>query len=172
MEKQEIYHQFNNLNLYLKERLLPQKEDIVKRVRGATPKGGEPEGHFIKLFLAPLLKEFFKENIGALIIEGINSKGQTQFKNYFFGSKPAPDFRFKQLDTVGEVKYDKLRLRPFITALGQLIAYIESSKKEVERSQYGCLIFFNTEVNEESVEQEEEFIKLMWERENIFFAII
>ena len=76
------------------------------------------------------------------------------------------------MDTVGELKYDKLRLRPFITALGQLIAYIESSKKEVERSQYGCLIFFNTEVNEESVEQEEEFIKLMWERENIFVAII
>ena len=144
MDKQKIYHQLNNLDLYLKENLLPKKEDIVKKVQGATPKSGEPEGYFIKLFLAPLLREFLKENLEGLIIEGINSKGQTQFKKDFFGSKPAPDFRFKQFNMVGEVKYDKLRLRPFAIAIGQLITYIESSKNETKQSQYGCLIFFNT----------------------------
>jgi len=172
MDKQKIYHQLNNLGLYLKENLLPKKEDIVRKVRRATPKGGEPEGYFIKLFLAPLLREFLIENLEGLIIEGINSEGQTQFKKDFFGSKPAPDFRFKQFNMVGEVKYNKLRLRPFVTALGQLITYIESSKNETEQSKYGYLIFFNTKESKEPTEREKEFINLMWERENIFITII
>jgi len=172
MDKQEIYRQLNNLSFYLKKNLLPKKEDIVKKVRGAPPRGDEPEGYFIKLFLAPLLREFFKGNLGGLIIEGINSKGQTQFKKDFFGSKPAPDFRFKQFNMVGEVNYDKLQLRPFVTALGQLITYIKSSKNETEQSKYGCLIFFNTEESKEPTEREKEFINLMWERENIFIMII
>jgi len=172
MHKQKIYHQLNNLGLYLKENLLPKKEDIVKKVRGATPKGGEPEGYFIKLFLAPLLREFLKENLEGLTIEGINSKGRTQFKKDFFGSKPAPDFRFKQFNMVGEIKYDKLRLRPLATALGQLITYIESSKNESEPSQYGYLVFFNTNRSKKPTKQEEDFIRLIWERENIFITII
>ena len=73
---------------------------------------------------------------------------------------------------VGEVKYGKLRLRSFATALGQLIVYLESSKNETEQSQYGCLIFFNTEESKEPTEREKEFINLMWERENIFITII
>lgn len=119
MDKQKIYHQLNNLGLYLKENLLPKKEGIAKKVLGATPRGSEPEGYFIKLFLAPLLKEFLKENLEGLIIEGIN-KWQTQFKNYFFGSKPASDFRFKEpltFNLIGEVKYGKLQLRSIATAL-------------------------------------------------------
>jgi len=175
MHKQKIYHQLNNLGLYLKENLLPKKEDIVKKVRGATPKNGESEGYFIKLFLAPLLREFIKENLEGLIIEGINSKGQTQFKKEFFGSKPAPDFRFTTplpFNLVGEVKYGKLRLRSFATALGQLIVYLESSKNETEQSQYGYLIFFNTEESKELTEREKEFINLMWKRENMFITII
>ena len=174
MDKQKIYHQLNNLGFYLKKNLILQKENVVKKVREATPKGGEPEGNFIKLFLAPLLREFLKVNLEGLIIEGIN-KGQTQFKNYFFGSKPASDFRFKEpltFNLIGEVKYGKLQLRSIATALGQLITYIESSKNESEQSQYGCLIFFNTKQSKEPTEREKEFINLMWERENIFITII
>ena len=80
MHKQKIYHQLNNLGLYLKENLLPKKEDIVKKVRGATPKGSEPEGYFIKLFLAPLLREFLKENLEGLIIEGKTAKAKPNLK--------------------------------------------------------------------------------------------
>jgi len=172
MDKQKIYYHLNSLSLYFKENLLPSKEYIVKKIIKETPVGGEPEGRFIKLFLAPLLKEFFKENPEGLIIEGIKSRCRTQFKNYFFGSKPAPDFILNQLDTVGEVKYDKLRLRSFATALGQLITYIESSKKEIIQSKYGYLIFFNTEKHKEPTEQEKKFINLMWEQDNIFISII
>ncbi len=172
MDKQDIYQKLNNISLCLIENSLPKKESIVKKIREETPKGCEPEGRFIKIILAPLLKKFFKENSGGLIIEGVKSRGQTQFKNYFFSSMPAPDFRFKQLDIVGEVKYDKLRLRPFAIALGQLITYIESSKNEIVQSQYGYLIFFNIEKSKEPTEQEKKFINLLWKRDNIFITII
>jgi len=172
MDKQKTYYKLSNLSLYLKENLLPRKEDIVKNVLESTPINGEPEGYFIKLFLAPLQINFLKENPEGLFIEGINSKGRTQFKKDFFGSKPAPDFIFKKYNTIGEVKYCKLRLRTFAVALGQLIAYIESSKNEVEKSQYGYLIFFNTEKRNGLTEQEKKFINLMWKRNNIFITII
>ena len=172
MDKQEIYQKLNNISYYLKENLSSQKDDFIKRVQKATPKGCEPEGHFIKIVLSPLLEEFFKENLEGLIIEGVRSRGSTQFKNYFFGSRPAPDFRFNQLDTVGEVKYARLRLRSFATALGQLITYIESSKNEIVPSKYGYLIFFNTEKSKELQEQEKKFINLIWKRDNIFITII
>ena len=175
MNKQEIYNFLNNLSLCLKDNLLTQKVKIVRKVKGVTPKGGEPEGNFIKLFLEPLIKEFLKEDSEGLIVEGIDSKGQTQFKGDFFGSKPAPDFRFKAplpFTLVGEVKYGKLQLRSLATALGQLITYIESSESEAEQSQYGYLVFFDTKGSNKITEKEKDFIKLIWKRENIFIAII
>jgi hypothetical protein len=175
MNKQEVYNFLNNLSVYLEDNLQPQKEVIVAKVKEATPPGGEPEGNFIKLFLAPLLRNFCKHKFEGLIIEGINSKGRTQFKNYFFGSRPAPDFRFKEplpLSLVGEAKYCKLQLRSLAIGLGQLITYIESSNNELEPSQYGYLIFFNTGVSKKLSRQENNFIKLLWEQENIFITII
>jgi len=171
MNKQEVYNFLNSISAYLKDNMQSQKDTIVMKVRKATLKGGEPENYFIKLSLAPLLIKFFKQKSKGLIIEGINSRGQTQFKNYFFSSRPAPDFRFKEplpFNLVGENKYCKLQLRSIATGLGQLITYIESSKNESEPSQYGYLNFFNTGVSKELSTQENNFIKLLWERENIF----
>jgi hypothetical protein len=175
MNKQDVYDFLNNTSIYLKNNLQPQKEKIVMKVKEAVPKGGEPEGYFIKNFLAHLLSEFFKQKSEGLIIEGINSKGQTQFKNYFFNSRPAPDFRFKKslpFNLVGEFKYCKLQLRSIAIGVGQLMTYIESSKIESEPSQYGYLIFFNTGVSKELSTQENNFIRLLWEQENIFITII
>ena len=54
MNKQEVYDFLNNTSIYLKNNLQPQKYKIVMKVKEATPEGGEPEGYFIKLSLAPL----------------------------------------------------------------------------------------------------------------------
>jgi hypothetical protein len=129
MEKPEVYHFLVKLGDRLSARLSPRRDEIVS----AVGKGGEPEGRFMKLFLADSLREFFEDRSDSLVIEGINSKGKTQFKISFFGSKPGPDLVFNHphlFTFVGEVKFGPMRLREFATGIGQVIAYIESSRLE------------------------------------------
>lgn len=116
---------------------------------------------------------------------GMNSKGETQFKSKFFGSRPAPDFLFnvKQqdlfhqpfpfpLDTVGEVKYCDLKFQTFISGLGQIIGYLNASKFEKSPKIYGYYIFFNTDLNKIITKNDEKFLEEIWEKENVFTVII
>jgi len=173
LNKKESYKFFTDLDSFLKNKLFPQKTSIIEQVRKATPNGNELEGSFIKVFLAPLLKDYFSDKVAGLAIEGV--VGTAQFKTIFFGSRPAPDFLFKNpilFNTVGEIKYCSLSPRQFALALGQLIIYMRGSKLEQNQADYGYMIFFNTSLNQDLAEPEQQFIKEIWGKENIFVTIL
>ena len=184
-EKLKAQHKFKKLVSFLISNLggEERKSRIIEKVRRETPKGREKEGNFVKLFLAPALTRYFLDYPLRVIIEGVNSEGATQFKNIFFGSRPAPDFSFKSesnlfsispfpLDTVGEVKYANLNFRSFVTGLGQIIGYLKASEFEQSPKIYGYYIFFNTDLDGSIRETDKGFLEELWEKENIFVVII
>jgi len=125
-EKLKVQKKFERLQRYLWFQLgggdKKRKIKIIKRVKRKTPEGGKKESIFVKLFLVPVLSNYFRDLRIEIIIEGVNSRGKTQFKGVFFGSRPAVDFLFKidgqtglfesrcflpfPLNTIGEVKYE------------------------------------------------------------------
>ena len=183
-EKLRAQKKFKKLERHLVFCLRNRKEKIIRKVDKVTSKGGEKENAFIKLFLTPVLRNYFKDHCIEVIVEGVNSEGRTQFRNKFFGSKPAPDFLFRMdnqpklfnnrhpipfpLNTVGEVKYDKLTFRSFAIGLGQIIGYLNADK----RFEYGYYIFFNKDLNKDITDKDKEFLNKLWEKENIFVVII
>ena len=171
LSKTKAYQQFKYLENHLKETIGNNKKSIISRVKSKTSYNHECEGVFIKSFLSKNLLNMFLDNI---IIEGIDSKGKTQFKKSFFGSKPAPDFVINNLLTVvGEVKYDSLTARSISLAIGQVLVYLKSSKYESYKYDYGCIIFFDKSCKSDAIgEKEAEFIKYLWEHENIYLIII
>lgn len=188
IDKNRTHDKFNKLANFLSGNLGTRKSKIINTIKSQTPKGREVEGRFTKRFLKPAIDGYFKGFPVEVIFEGVNSQGETQWKNKFFGSKPAPDFIFKPrqpslfdnahspfpLDTVGEVKYDKLTFRNFVTGLGQIIAYLESSRIEKEPKQYGYYIYFNTDIDKDTIisNHEETFLRTLWKQQNIFAVII
>jgi hypothetical protein len=184
-EKLRAQKKFEKLKNFLCSNLgsRNRKFNIIKKVDKNTSKSGEKEGNFVKLFLTPTLVKYFRNYPLRIIIEGANSKGETQLKNNFFGSKPAFDFSFKSetnlfstspfpLDTVGEVKYGNLNFRAFATGLGQIIGYLKASQFEANPKRYGYYIFFNTDLDKAITENDKKFLEEIWERENVFVVII
>lgn len=188
-EKLRTQKKFRALENFLRMNLggPKRKPQIIKRVDKKTPKGGNKEGNFVKLYLTHFLVKYFQEHSIEVIVEGVNSSGATQFKNKFFGSKPAIDFLFKSeglslfpaphiipfpLDTVGEVKYGSLSFRSFATGLGQIIGYLKASQFEASPKIYGYYIFFNTDVGKTVTENDKKFLEELWDKENIFVVII
>ena len=185
-EKLRAKRKFEKLAKCLNSHLGGKKRriKIIRKVNRETPKGGEKEGVFIKLFLTPVLTSYFEHWSIEVIIEGVNSNGRTQFQDKFFGTKPAVDFLFEidkqkrlfstrhplpfPLNTVGEVKYGKLTFRSFVTGLGQIIGYLNASKK----FDYGYYIFFNTDIDKTITDRDRRFLDELWEKENIFVVII
>ncbi len=185
-EKSRARGKFEKLAKYLNSCLGGKKRriKIIRKVNREAPKGVEKEGFFIKRFLDRALRDYFKNRRIEVIMEGVNSEGRTQFRDKFFGSKPAPDFLFEidkqprlfstrhllsfPLNTVGEVKYDKLTFRSFVTGLGQIIGYLNTGKK----FDYGYYIFFNTDIDKPVTDRERKFLDELWEKENIFVVII
>jgi len=183
-EKLRAQKKFKKLEKYLISCFANRKVKIIRKIDKETPREGEKEGIFIKLFLAPALSAYFKDRRIKVIVEGVNSNGETQFQDEFFGSKPAPDFLFRAdsqpmlvdnrrvlpfpLNTVGEVKYGKLTFSLFTKGLGQIIGYLNADKK----FDYGYYVFFNTNINKTITDRDKEFLEELWERENIFVVII
>lgn len=184
-DKPRALKKFNKLRNFLIGGLggRARKNIIIATINRKHKVSGEKEGLFIKHFLAPKLLQYFKQYPIEIYIEGVNSKGETQLKNRFFGSKPAFDFSFSSpttlfstpdfpLGTVGEVKYDKLTFRAFITGLGQVIGYRQAANAEGKHKSYGYYIFFNTELDKTLTENEKNFLKELWGKENIFVLVI
>ncbi len=78
----------------LKEKL-KDKKGIIEDVKN--------EGTFTKNYLPDIFEKTFGN--GKFVIEGINSKGRTTYKNKFFGVTLCPDFVVNEKITlVGEIK--------------------------------------------------------------------
>lgn len=169
--KQEVEQKLSQLTEELRKNLGGRKATIIKDVRANTPKGREQEGTFRKRFLVPVLENVFADD--GLIVEGIGSQGLTQFKNNFFGGKPAVDFIVSKPGIVGEVKYQPLSPSNFGGAVGQALVYLISSKQEEAKFPYGAVIFFTTRPEITTpTSTERQFIQLLWERDNIFVIVI
>jgi len=151
-EKLKAQKKFKKLEKYLISCFANRKVKIIRKIDKETPRGGEKEGIFIKLFLAPALSAYFKDRRIKVIVEGVNSNGETQFQDEFFG----------------EVKYGKLTFSLFTKGLGQIIGYLNADKK----FDYGYYVFFNTNINKTITDRDKEFLEELWERENIFVVII
>lgn len=169
--KSKTHKCFKKLEIDLKKTIGINKKFIVSQIRFDTPPKGESEGRFIKDFLSERLQNVFKNKI---VIEGVNSKGRTQFKLPFFKAKPAPDFIIEEpFCVIGEVKYCKLSTRKVGTAIGQILLYLVSSKEESTKYDYGCVIFFDTSIKLNKLQEKEvSFIEHLWKNENIFLIII
>lgn len=188
-EKIKAKKKFEKLENFLRGNLgnKNKKIEIIKKIRRKILKNKKKESEFVKEFLEPILSRYFQKHSIDVIVEGKNSIGRTQFKNEFFGVKPAIDFLFKHenpsifpsqynvpfpLDTVGEVKYEKLTFRNFAIGLGQIIGYLAASKFEQNPKIYGYYIFFNTDVDKSITDKDREFLDEIWEKENVFIVIL
>jgi hypothetical protein len=157
-----------DLESFLRTRMADKSRIIsdISNVQSTTQPKPEPEGLFIKRELAPLLKEFFHDDL--LVIEGNESKGETSFKNLFFGNRPAADLIIKGLDIVGEIKYAKLSPRTLGHAVGQAIVYMESSKQESVAYLYGLVIYFTLQNDlYEFTASEKILIDRLWRDEHV-----
>lgn len=166
-------HLYNLLVLLESELRTKQKvADIFEVVSSHTQPGGESEGNFIKYVLRQPLETIFHGQ--SLTIEGIESKGITQFKKFFFSIKPALDFIVRDLELVGEVKYTKLDLQKLALAIGQATMYVGASSAESYRLSYGIVIFCDIGSTEmiTLTEVEESFKKDLWEKNGIFLILI
>lgn len=193
--KNAAYKKFEDLRRYLQKEVLLHggKGKIIKDVKSITnekddEKRNKDEKNFVKLFLFPVLDQYFRPNDINVIAEGIN--GVIRFRNKFFGSNPSADFLFKKenqpklfdlpadkipfpIETVGEVKFEKLRFRLFASGLGQIIGYLRASKLELEPKNYGYYIFLNADLNKKSFSGNElKFFHELWVKENIFVVIL
>lgn len=148
------------------------KPDVLELVAANTKPGGEREGTFIKFALRNPLESLFG-SLG-LTIEGIQSKGRTQFKKDFFGKKPALDFVVHDLELVGEVKYCKLDLQSLATALGQPAMYIGASRAESQQFSYGATIFCNCASSATYCygEVERQFKLDLWEKQDLYLIVL
>ncbi len=171
MTKTDVDKKLRLLREVILDRLGQNKREIIENVRNSTPKGGEQEGVFSKTYLAPLFRDLFKED--NCVVEGIDSRGLTQFKSAFFNAKPAPDFIVIKLGIVGEIKYEKLMPRLLATAIGQALLYMESSKQEKPSFPYGMVIYFAVQPDITQLRPSEEaFINSLWEKHNMFIIIV
>ena len=189
MAKREVYNLLIGLNHWLIENLPPKKE-VINGVKNGTPPGGEREGVFIKQFLYTRLKSFTedyfkglvpedyqKQANEALIVEGI--KPTTQHCHFFFGSKPAPDFRFESpfpFTIAGEVKYSSSP-RDLRTLVGQTIIYVISGEAEKWHYDYGYGIFYDisdSQIIKEAGQNllEQKLHQELWDKFGIFIRII
>lgn len=168
--KEQIQNQLIKLEVTLKANLGNQKQIVINKVKSTLTPGGEAEGFFTKLFLSPILQSVFPNDV---TIEGVNSGGKTQYKQLFFGTKPAPDFVIEKLRIVGEVKYESLRTRQLATAIGQILLYMAASKSELQHYEYGCVIYFDTSSLTNHLSQEEtDFQKYLMVNNDIFLILI
>lgn len=181
---------FTALENVLRNNLAGNKAKIIRKVREKTVKKEKRESIFKKYFLTPVLDTYFKDYPIRIIVEGVDSKGGTRLKNMFFGSQPLADFFFKSkrieatlfspttsdppfpLNTVGEVKYDKLNFHSFVTGIGQIIGYRAASRLQDKEKQYGYYIFFNINLEKSIDENAKQFLEELWEKEDIFVVII
>lgn len=189
MNKQGVYNLLIQLNHWLIENLPPKKE-VIKRVKNGTSPGGEKESIFVKQFLYTGFKSFTKDYFKslesedwqkqadeALIVEGI--KPTTQHRHFFFGSKPAPDFRFKSpfpFTIVGEVKYSS-RPGDLQVLVGQVIIYVISGEAEKWHYDYGYGIFYDishTQIIKETSQNplEQKLLHELWDKFDTFIRII
>ena len=168
-EKLDVYGHLKKLETILKEDLVNNKENIVKEIESNKRQGGEVEGIFTKRVLSRIMQNAFQNNV---VIEGMDSKGKTKFKQFFFGAKGAPDFIIENPRVVGEVKYGELNLDLLGKAIGKTILYIANSKKQSQKFEYGCIVFFDTSSKFNETVEEGEFIKYLWENVNVFLIII
>lgn len=186
--------QFKKLNVFLQHNLggynEQRKSKIIRRIdaESKTKKlHRKKESIFKNIYLSFALSQFcsrFKYNIKP-IIEGDRKQTKTKSEQMIFGTNPSADFLFISqeptlfkssvpfpIDTVGELKYDKLNFRAFVTGLGQLIGYLNINKFHGNIYRYGFYIFFNIDLGREVTSAEDNFLQDLWERENIFVCII
>lgn len=189
MTKRKAYNLLVRLNHWLIENS-PPKEEVIKGVKNGTPPGGEREGVFVREFLytrlrsftedyfkGPEPKDYQKQADKALIVEGI--KPTTQHRHFFFGSKPAPDFRFRPpfpFTIAGEVKYSS-KSGDLQTLVGQTIMYVISGEAEKWHYDYGYGIFYDisdTQVIKEASQNplERQLRQELWDKFGIFIRII
>ena len=155
----------------LNEAIVNRKDKIIQDInfeKKSMKKRCEAEGLFTKNILNKLIRNGFEE----AVVEGPDSK--MQFKCPFFGTRSAPDFNVKKpARIVGEVKYASLTGMNMSKAVGQVLLYIAASKKEQSQFDYGCIIFFDTSKKFKGFDREErEFVKRLWNFDNIFVIIL
>lgn len=171
-----------------KNRLDKRYAMLIKKIPKDISNNTKKEIIFKKLFFAPAVKRYFINYPIDVIIEGINSKGKTQIKKAFLGSKPTADFIFEStdysgtlfsnhkaplpLETAGEIKFGDLNFRSFMIGLAQLIGYLRASLLEDKPKIYGYYIFFNTDDSKEITNTDKDFLDELWEKENIFVVIL
>lgn len=170
-QKTSAYGCFKELENIIKTELGSKKEEIMQQVKLNTPAGGEPEGTFTKMFLSTAIKTVFPDDI----IEGMDSMSKLHFTELFFGSGADIDFLVnKPAKICGEVKYTRLSKQSLGVDTGKLIMLMSTGKTYRIQFQYGCQIFFDTGSAKANIlnNEEEIFIRRLWERENIYLIII
>jgi|GEM_PF-4090002 len=177
-EKKEVEKHLMEFESVLKKRLSCQRKNIVEKIdeirEGNKHRGRkrtEAESIFMKKYLNNLIKETFNDNV---IIEGYNKEKPTQFKEVFFGSKPAPDFIIEEpAKVVCEVKYSPLTTMKTATAVGQCLLYMAAKKDVTQKFYYGCIVFFDKSLKFEGLQPvESNFKDYLWDELNIFLIIL
>ncbi len=183
--KRRAFEELKKIECFLQEKLGGErKKEIVEGVkRKALEKADkigvmENEGLFTKQFFAPVLRDYFQEKPVDVIVEGMESSGETIIKNDSFGVIGcdflllSKDNNFSLRSTIGEIKYGRLKFQSFTGGLGQVIGYIHVYKNTERPKQYGLFCFFNTDETRNISKEDKEFLGEIWERENVFTVII